>query len=477
MRGSLGVWSVGVVVGVAICLSTGALPSGAAGQEVTLLERPARLDVTDVSIADALAALQRSSGVALAFSPDLLPSERVVRCACSEVTVRVALDRILDGTGLRYVEGRRQVLVGRMGANGAPAEVARTLAGVVVDGDGGRPIAAAEVRPVAGGRSVLSGDDGRFALKGMAAGEQELRVTALGYEARTLRVAVDGEGGGAVRVELERAPIPLDEIVIAPGSFGILEVTPSASGVRVSREDIEATPQIGDDVFRTLKRLPGVTTDDISTRLNIRGSTDRDLLVRLDGLELYEPYHLRDFDGALGIVDVQSLGGIDLITGGFPVEFGDKTAGVFDMHSRTPPSSRTRTTVGLSLSSFGANSQGSFDDGRGQWVAALRRGFLQYVLAVGGVDDDIDPRYWDALGRVQYLVTPRNVVSAEILVAGDQMGWRDDGASSRVDSDWSNGYGWLTWKATPVDRLEIETLVSVGELSRDRTGAVSAGEG
>jgi len=453
------------------------VPLSAAAQDaLPLLERRARLDVEDVPLADALTALQRTSGVPLAFSPDLLPAAADRTCRCTDVTVRVALEQLLSGTGLRYVEGRRQVLVGRSEGNGDAAR-ANTLVGVVVEEGGGRPVPSAEVRLEDAARSALTGDDGRFVLPGVAPGGHRVNVAALGYEGRSVEVEVPGADGRGLRVELTRAPIPLAEIVIAPGSFGVLEVSPAVSGVRVSREDIEATPQLGDDVFRTLKRMPGVSTDDISTRLNVRGSTDRDLLVRLDGLELYEPYHLRDLDGALGIVDVQALGGVDLITGGFPVEYGDKSAGVFDMRSRRPPTTGTRTTLGLSLSSVGMNSQGNFRDGRGQWLASLRRGFLEYVLAVGGVEDDINPRYWDALGRVQYLVDEGHVVSAEVLVAGDAMTWRDEETGSRVDSDWSSGYAWLTWDATLGRRVRAQTLLSAGALDRDRRGSISGGRG
>lgn len=460
---------------LAVVLMAGAGWEAGAQEASSLLERPARLDVEGVTLAQALTALQRTSGVAVAFSPDLLPAEADRSCRCAEVTVGEALERLLRGTGLEAVPGRRQIMVGRIGGVAPPVAVV----GWVVEAETGRPVPSAEVSVAGaqGARAVLTGDDGRFALSGVPDGTWTVVAVALGYEEGRATVTTGNGGAGGIRLELVRAPIPLDEIIIAPGSFGVLEVSPAVSGMRVSREDIEATPQIGDDVFRTLKRMPGVSTDDISTRLNVRGSTDRDLLVRLDGLELYEPYHLKDLDGALGIVDVQSLGGVDLITGGFPVEFGDKSAGVFDMRSRRPPTSGSRTTLGFSLSSVGVNSQGNFDDGRGQWLVSARRGFLEYVLAVGGVEDELNPKYWDALARAQYLLSEDHLVSAEVLLAGDDMVWADEESGSRVTSNWSSGYGWLTWDATLTPRVRATTLLSAGRLTRDRSGAISRGTG
>ena len=65
-----------------------------------LLDRPARLHVRDVSLADALGELERRSGVPLAYSPSLLPHDRSLRCACDDAT-------IARGTAAAALAGRR----------------------------------------------------------------------------------------------------------------------------------------------------------------------------------------------------------------------------------------------------------------------------------------------------------------------------------------------------------------------------------
>lgn len=348
------------------------------------------------------------------------------------------------------------------------------LGGVVVEAGSGRPVPAADVELPALNLRRSTGDDGRFVFRGVPEGAYRLRVVALGYEEYGATTIVRGGSSDPVRVELRRAPIPLKEIVIAPGAFGILEASPGVSGFTVSREDIEAIPQAGDDAFRTLKRMPGVATGDLSAKLNVRGGTAENLLVRLDGLELDEPYHLKDFDGVFGIVDVQSLGSIELVTGGFPAEFGDRWGGVFDMRSRRPPPEGARTTVGASLSSLSLNSQGSFAAGHGQFLAALRRGYLDVVLGLAGVEDELSPAYWDALGRVRYLLSDEHMVSAEVLHAGDDVVAGEEGSEERVVSTWADTYAWITWEAAIAPRLRAETVLSVGRHTRNRSGVGGA---
>lgn len=454
-------WTRIGVIAVVLAAAAGERAAAQSAQSDDLLARQARLVVANVSLATALEQLRRTSGVALAYSTDLLPPTLRVSCDCADSTVGQALERLLSETDLVFEAGRRQVVIGRR-----PPPPG--LSGQILEAGSGRPLPAIEVS-VAGGSAVLTGDDGRFFFEGLDNGPVELHTSGLGYEPEVRRVE---SSAAPVLLELTRAPIPLAEIVIAPGRLGVLEVSPALSGSRVSREDIEAIPQFGDDVFRTLKRMPGVAAEDISTKLNVRGGTDRDLLVHLDGVELFEPYHLKDLDGALGIVDVQALGGVDLVTGGFPAEYGDKTAGVFNMYTRGANTAGRRTIIGMSLSSLSAISQGGFGEGRGQWLLSLRRGFLEYVLSITGVDDELDPRFWDALGRVQYLVNDNHLLSLNVLAAGDRLDWRDAETGSEIGSDWMNAYAWAGWNATWSDRIRSKMLASVGGLSRDRLGDV-----
>ena len=439
-----------------------------AQQAPPLLQRPARLNVEGVSLEEALLTLQGSSGVTVVFSPDLLPGVRV-SCRCEGSTVRQALDRILVGTSLTYALHGGRVLIQPTPQTSSPA--LGSLSGVILERGGGRGVVGAEVRLRPGSGATVTEADGRFHIAGIQPGHYQLAVSALGYEEASVPVAVEAGISASVRIEVPPVPLPLDAIVIEPGSFGLLDVSPAAMGTTISRKEIEAVPQIGDDVFRTTKRLPGVTTGDISAKLNVRGGTERDLLVRLDGLELYEPYHLKDLDGVFGIVDVQALGSIDLITGGYPAQFGDKWGGVFDMRTRTPPAVGTRTTLGASLSSLSFINQGTFQDGRGQWLASLRRGFFQYVLKVTDVGDRLSPTFWDALGRAQYALSDNHILSVETLHAGDNIDWHDEETGLTVGSRWTNTHTWMTWKASFAPWLHMQTALSAGQLSRDREGS------
>jgi hypothetical protein len=182
------------------------------------------------------------------------------------------------------------------------------------------------------GLQTLTGLGEGFAFEGVPDGAYTIRIDRIRY-AVLEQVLVVGASDITLPLSLTTAAVELGAIVVTPGRFGVMGNAAVRQQQTLTREDLETVLQIGEDVFSVLRTIPGVAVDDISTRLNVRGGSDVELLNLLDGMELYEPYHLEGFDGVFGIVDVQSIGGIDLITDGFGVEHGDKLTGVFDMRN------------------------------------------------------------------------------------------------------------------------------------------------
>ncbi len=347
------------------------------------------------------------------------------------------------------------------------AEAQGGIAGVVREAGSGSPVVGAEVRLVGRSRPVYTAADGRFTVDEINAGEYEIRVARIGFRVHRSVIRVD-TGTVTVAIELNPAPFRLADIVVTPGHFGVMEAQVAPSQQTLTRDDIETIPQFGEDIFRAVKRLPGIAAGDISTKLNVRGGFDQELLVRIDGMELYEPYHLKDFDGALGIIDVNSLGGVELVTGGLPVEHGDKLVGVFDMQSRTPPLQGTRTALGLSISNLSFMNQGGFAGGKGQWLVAARRGYLDIALALTGGNDDLSPKYYDVFGKLQYRPHPNHQISLYTLHADDDLRLQDD--EGDITTGWHSNYAWLSWKADLSDRATVTTMGYGGRVTRNRIG-------
>jgi hypothetical protein len=456
------------VVVMAVALGApGFAPTSLQGQAA--LDRPAGLNVQRAGLEQALRLLRRSAGVALVYSPDLIPVDRTVTCDCENLTVRRALERILTGTGLTFRGSQRQIRI-VPAASPSPEALTGVVAGVV-RGSEGDPIPGAVIQ-LDDGRRVFSDGGGAFRVADVRPGAYRVTVTSLGWQTRVIE-GLEVEAGDTVQLTLvlEAQVISLADIVVAPGRFSALEDVPPRAVQVLTREEILTMPQVGEDVFRSMKRLPGVAAHDISTKLHVRGGADREVLVRLDGIDLYEPYHMKDWDGALGIVDLNALGGVELSAGGFGVEYGDRMAGVFDMRSRTSVGS-TRTTLGMSITNLTAMSRGGFAGDRGSWLASARRGFMGLVIRLIGEDKRLSPQYWDVFGKVSYEPGPGHLITAHVLHAGDAFGLHGvDGIDEAdVSTDWKSTYGWVTWESALHDLVSSDLTVWSGRVTRSRAG-------
>ncbi|HEU4629967.1 MAG TPA: TonB-dependent receptor [Gemmatimonadaceae bacterium] len=363
-------------------------------------------------------------------------------------------------------------------SGGADSVPVHTVAGVVRAADSDAPLADAAVellRVHAGAdtthvAAARAGVGGRFALRRVTPGAYALRVRSPGYRPLMLGVTVPTTGRPAdVVARLERAPVALASVVVTPGQYGVLADGP-ATAQSLSRAQLEAAPQVGEDLFRMVTRLPGVAANDFSAAFRVRGGAQEELLVTLDGLELYEPFHLKDFDGALSIIDLGIVGGLDLNTGGFGARYGDRLTGVMEIRTLTPEPDAVHGEAALTLTTLRGNGRGTFAGGRGAWLLSARQGFLEPALRVAGEDDDLQPNYHDLFGKLTFAPREGQELALHALYAGDRLRFQASPDEVRLRSAYQSGYLWLTWRARVAARLSATTVLSAGRLTWRRDG-------
>jgi hypothetical protein len=442
-------------------------PLAANGNGLAGLARVVRAGVRGGTVGEAVRRILGEASVGVVFDPDLPGLDRTVTREVAGMRAADALLAVLRGSGLRLMVSARGQAV--LTAEPPRAPETGSVAGLVRDG-GGEGVSGARV--AAADRTAVTDRDGRFNLANLAPGRHVLEVRRIGYQ--TAHADFEVLAGAAARIEvtLHTAMVPLAAVVVAPSYFGVMDHQSDAPRT-LTREDLETRPQIGEDVFRAVSHIPGVASTDLSAAFRVRGGRNEELFVMLDGMTLLEPFHIKDFDGALSIVDVNAVRGIDLITGGFGAEYGDRLTGVFDMRSTSPEPGPARTTLGLSLTNLRAMSSGSWAAGRGRWVASARRGYLDLALdlshARGSDKGAISPTYYDGLAKVEYDVAPGHTLAAHALLARDRLRFQDEDDAPELFSRYGSSYGWLTWTARG-ERLSARTLLSVARLTWSRAG-------
>ncbi|MBT6627440.1 MAG: TonB-dependent receptor plug domain-containing protein [Gemmatimonadetes bacterium] len=183
---------------------------------------------------------------------------------------------------------RWSVLVALLALMAAPALAQQShLQGRVLESASKTPLAGAVIVVSDHSVGTLSDEEGRFSLA--VGGEQLiLEVNLIGYRPwQSGQISLVRGDTLTIDIQLEINAISLREITVTPGRFAIMG---DATGSRqaLSQEEIQTIPQFGEDIFRSVTRLPGVTGNDYSARFTIRGGEQEEVLVRLDGVELFE---------------------------------------------------------------------------------------------------------------------------------------------------------------------------------------------
>lgn len=425
------------------------------------------------SLAEVLVELQEL-GLKVVFSSAVVTADMVVEAEPQPGDLRAVLDQVLEPHGLRAEDGPGGTV--RVVVAPSVAELPRggELRGTVTVAGGPPPGRRAEVAVDGTSLHVATAADGSFLLRDVPPGTYTVTAGAPGCVSRSI-TAVEVRLGGQQTLSFELLPrsVFLSEVVVTPSHFRLLDERPEARQF-LDRDEVRRMPHAADDLYRAVKRLPGAAGGDFTAKINVRGGEQDELLVILDGLELYEPFHLKDFQSVFSIIDSEAVGGVDFLTGGFPVEYGDRMSGVMDIAVATPTGPAT-TAVEVGTINARFLTQGSFHGGRGRYLVSGRAWYPDSVLrAVSDTSADVVTDYYDVLTRVEHPIGTRSQLAANLLVAYDDLGYRqtDPTEVEDVNAEYGSYDAWLNLRTQWSESVFSQTVLSVGSLTRERDGLV-----
>lgn len=260
---------------------------------------------------------------------------------------------------------------------------------------------------------------------------------------------------------------PLEEVVVSTSRHRLSRAAGSAVS-SLSASDIEYQPNLGGDPLHAVSRLSGMGTDGLSARAHVRGGNVDETLVRFDGLRLYDPFHLQPFQSVFSAINPRIVRSMDVYTGAFPAEFGNRMSGVIDISSLDPPAARNYE-LALSLFDLSALTAGRFGRGRGEWVASVRRSNLDALYASFSNHPE-RPRYGDAFAKLAYDVSDALRITGNVLYFEDDVFLTDGGLEEQASAHSNDRYVWLRLDQNNGSKLTGTTLFSDTSLASTRGG-------
>ncbi|MHC4780593.1 MAG: TonB-dependent receptor plug domain-containing protein, partial [Planctomycetota bacterium] len=262
------------------------------------------------------------------------------------------------------------------------------------------------------------------------------------------------EGGERAKTGTKEGPLSLEDVVVTPHRTVMAE---DLAEKLLSGADVWDLPLIDNDLMRAVQTHPGVQGGDFSARFGVRGGETDETLVLLDGMELYNPYHLQDFGGAVSIVDLLAVSRAQFYLGGFPSRYGDKLSAVLDIGLRKPAD---ELVVDAGIDLLNAHLFVS----RKPILAAARAGYIGLLMGMMDSEESFTPHYGDFLLKIDL----GGGFSATGIYAIDTNRIDEPGLEEDVRSRFHNGQGWLKWHKKLQDSGTLDVFLYTGGYSQRR---------
>ncbi len=297
------------------------------------------------------------------------------------------------------------------------------LSGIVVDEltRDGIPYCAVEIENYYG---TYCDEKGFFQIK-LKEGKYKLKISALGYE--EYQKEIELKGNVQIKVYLKPVGIKLSEIIVS-GKKETFKRDFSINTIQNIDKYKTLPSPFEKDLMRVIQIQSGVVfVNDFSGRFSVRGSAPFENLTILDGIFLYNPYHLGSF---VSIFDLDVLSSFQFLKGGYSAKYGNATGSIIDAKMREGNYNEYKTISVISPITTKFLFEGPFSK-YSSFIVSFRRTFIKEFAKL--FNFDIPYGFYDIAGKISYSFSDITNLSLSYINSEDNLEF-----SNLVSSNWGN---------------------------------------
>jgi hypothetical protein len=298
------------------------------------------------------------------------------------------------------------------------AQITQTIRGTVNDKQAESPLVGAAVQitginPILG---AVTDENGVFEIKNVPTGRHQIYISFIGYNAATIpNIVVNAGKETVLNIFLEESVTKLEAVTVSGKVDKALTNNELAtiSARQFNVEEVQRYSGGRNDVSRLAANFAGVaTSNDSRNDIVIRGNSPVGVLWRLEGVPIPNPNHfatLGTTGGPVSALNPNMIRNSDFLTSAFPAEYGNATAGVFDIGLRQGNKEKLEITAQLAaFSGLEAMIEGPLNKKNGgSFVIAYRHSFVELAQKAGiNVGTTALPAYKDLTFNLDFGQTP-----------------------------------------------------------------------
>lgn len=248
-------------------------------------------------------------------------------------------------------------------------ELTQTIRGTIIDKQTQSPLPGALIsilnsEPL---KATTSDENGKFRFDNIAIGRIQIKIALISYKEKSQTIVLTTGKETVLNIELEESAVQGQEVTVTSE----IDKTKTNNKMATVSSRIFSTEEANryagsrGDPARMAANFAGVSgANDSRNDIIIRGNSPLGILWRLNGLDIPNPNHFGSMGssgGPISILNNNTLDNSDFMTGAFPADYGNATAGVFDLKMRTGNNEKYEFLGMVGFNGFEAGAEGPFN--------------------------------------------------------------------------------------------------------------------
>lgn len=428
------------------------------------LEQEITISLNDISLRDAFKLLEQK-GVSIAYN-NFDELDKNININYTKKTIRYILNDLTKKNGLKFK------LIGNIITIYKKKEVKNTIiSGYVFDAESGEAMIGCRLFEETSRNGIHTNQFGFFslALKTLTP-DCKLEISYVGYETRTINFACRDT---SFEIHLERKKDNLTTVIVTAKKDKI-EST-GMGNINLTSREIKAIPAIGGetDLLKAITLLPGIKQGvDGSSGFYVRGGGADQNLILLDGVPIYNPYHLWGF---LSSFNSDAINDIEINKGAFPARYGGRLSSVLDITMRDGNMKKWEKNLTLGLLSAKLSFNGPLIKDKSSIMLTIRRTYADLIIVPinslvnrgEGFKRNEGYNFTDLNFKFNYILSKKDRLYASVFLSGDKyyLNQSEELKNGGVDlkntlkrkQGWGNKIGALRWNHLFGNQLFVNT--------------------
>ncbi|MBX2822627.1 MAG: carboxypeptidase regulatory-like domain-containing protein [Rhodothermaceae bacterium] len=293
----------------------------------------------------------------------------------------------------------------------------------------------------------VTNDNGLFVFAQINPGTYLLRASFVGFLPHEETVQVQAGQIVTVNFSMSTSDALLDEVLIESArETGAARVTAGLQSVRPGDLELIPSPDITPDLATYITAMPGVvSTGDRGGQLFIRGGEPSHNLITLDGMSVYQPFHVLGFYSSFS---ADMLSKVDIHSGGYDSRFSGRLSSVIDVRSRNGNLRQHGGSISLSPFVSGVRLEGPIARDKFSVLGSFRHSMIDQI-ASQYIAQDLPYKFGDWFGKAYVQLTEANQITFTALHTFDRGALTNDNSDTEEEVQWKNTAMGGRWHLLP----------------------------